>query len=142
MACRPVEHPRRNFQPTVCLRLFQRAAEDDLVSLVDGTMNANSATKPSMMPIKNLAKNGPVGVLKPCCITASERIERACASSHPWSRELQAVGHTVRLMRLAYVKPYVKRQKNDAANAEAICEAVTRATSGSCRRRRLSSRAA
>jgi hypothetical protein len=58
MACRPVEHPRRNFQPTVCLRLFQRAAEDDLVSLVDGTMNANSATKPSMMPIKNLAKNG------------------------------------------------------------------------------------
>jgi hypothetical protein len=67
MARRPVEHPRRNFQPTVCLRLFQRAAEDDLVSLVDGTMNANSATKPSMMPIKNLAKNGPVGVLKPRC---------------------------------------------------------------------------
>src|ERR1700722_10650855 len=72
MACRPVEHPRRNFQPTVCLRLFQRAAEDDLASLVDGTMNANSATKPSMMPIKNLAKNGPVGVLKPRCTTAHQ----------------------------------------------------------------------
>jgi transposase len=51
----------------------------------------------------------------------------ACASSHHWSRELQAVGHTVRLMPPAYVKPYVKRQKNDATDAEAICEAVTRA---------------
>jgi transposase len=44
-----------------------------------------------------------------------------------WSRELRALGHTVRLMPPAYVKPYVKRQKNDAADAEAICEAVTRA---------------
>jgi hypothetical protein len=45
---------------------------------------------------------------------------------HHWSRQLQALGHTVRLMPPAYVKPYVKRQKNDAADAEAICEAVTR----------------
>jgi transposase len=44
-----------------------------------------------------------------------------------WSRELQALGHTVRLMPPAYVKPYVKRQKNEATDAEAICEAVTRA---------------
>ena len=51
----------------------------------------------------------------------------ACASSHHWSRELQALGHTVRLMPPAYVKPYVKRQKNDATDAEAICVAVTRA---------------
>src|SRR5262249_35625103 len=51
----------------------------------------------------------------------------ACATSHHWSRELQALGHTVRLMPPAYVKPYVKRQKNDATDAEAICEAVTRA---------------
>jgi transposase len=50
----------------------------------------------------------------------------ACASSHHWSRELQALGHTVRLMPSAYVKPYVKRHKNDATDAEAICEAVTR----------------
>src|ERR1700740_3044449 len=50
----------------------------------------------------------------------------ACATSHHWSRELQALGHTVRLMPPAYVKPYLKRQKNDAADAEAICEAVTR----------------
>src|SRR5436190_23235496 len=51
----------------------------------------------------------------------------ACASSHHWSRELQALGHIVRLMPPAYVKPYVKRQKNDATDAEAICEAVSRA---------------
>src|SRR5262245_61164302 len=43
-----------------------------------------------------------------------------------WSRSLQALGHTVRLMPPAYVKPYLKRQKNDAADAEAICEAVVR----------------
>jgi transposase len=59
----------------------------------------------------------------PPCLVGIE----ACASSHHWSRELKAVGHTVRLMPPAYVKPYVKRQKNDAADAEAICEAVTRA---------------
>jgi transposase len=59
----------------------------------------------------------------PPCLVGIE----ACASSHHWSRELQAVGHTVRLMPPAYVRPYVKRHKNDAADAEAICEAVTRA---------------
>jgi transposase len=59
----------------------------------------------------------------PRCLVGIE----ACASSHYWSRELEALGHTVRLMPPAYVKPYVKRQKNDAADAEAICEAVTRA---------------
>src|SRR5512132_1914619 len=50
----------------------------------------------------------------------------ACATSHHWSREPKALGHTVRLMPPAYVKPYVKSQKNDAADAEAICEAVMR----------------
>src|ERR1700675_2277117 len=50
----------------------------------------------------------------------------ACASSHHWSRELQTLGLSVRLMQPAYVKPYVKRHKNDAIDAEAICEAVTR----------------
>ena len=59
----------------------------------------------------------------PPCLVGME----ACATSHHWSRELQALGHRVRLMPPAYVKPYVKRQKNDAADAEAICEAVTRA---------------
>ena len=58
----------------------------------------------------------------PPCLVGIE----ACASAHHWSRELQALGHTVRLMPPAYVKPYVKRHKNDATDAEAICEAVTR----------------
>src|SRR2546421_3928492 len=58
----------------------------------------------------------------PPCLVGIE----ACASSHHWSREFKALGHTVRLMPPAYVKPYVKRHKNDAADAEAICEAVTR----------------
>src|SRR3974377_19446 len=59
--------------------------------------------------------------LPPCLIGIE-----ACSASHYWSRQLQALGHTVRLMPPAYVKPYVKRQKNDAADAEAICEAATR----------------
>jgi transposase len=52
----------------------------------------------------------------------------ACATGHYWARELGALGHDVRLMAPSYVKPYVKRQKNDAADAEAICEAVSRRT--------------
>jgi transposase len=60
--------------------------------------------------------------LQPCLVGIE-----ACATSHHWSRQLKALGHTVRLMPPGYVKPYVKRQKNDAADAEAICEAVTRA---------------
>src|SRR4030088_1154242 len=60
--------------------------------------------------------------LPPCLIGIE-----ACASSHHWSRELRALGHRVRLMPPAYVRPYVKCQNNDAADAEAICEAVTRA---------------
>src|SRR6195952_1835214 len=59
----------------------------------------------------------------PPCLVGIE----ACASSYHGSRELQTLGHTVRLMPPAYVKPYVKRQKNDAADGEAFCEAVTRA---------------
>src|ERR1700732_1682636 len=59
----------------------------------------------------------------PPCLVGIE----ACASAHYWGRELQALGHTVRLMPPAYVKPYVKRQKNDAPDAEALCEVVTRA---------------
>ena len=61
--------------------------------------------------------------LSPCLIGIE-----ACASSHHWARELSKLGHTVRLMPPMYVKPYVKRGKSDAVDAEAICEAVTRPT--------------
>ena len=61
--------------------------------------------------------------LPPCLIGIE-----ACAAAHHWLRELQSLGHEVKLMPPAYVKPYVKRQKNDMADAEAICEAVTRPT--------------
>jgi transposase len=61
---------------------------------------------------------------QPACLVGME----ACASSHHWARELIALGHEVKLMPPQYVKPYVKRGKNDAADAEAICEAVTRPT--------------
>ena len=60
----------------------------------------------------------------PRCLVGIE----ACGTSHHWARELIALGHEVRLMPPAYVKPYVKRGKTDAADAEAICEAVTRPT--------------
>ena len=61
------------------------------------------------------------GKLEPCLVGFE-----ACASSHHWARELMTLGHDVRLMPPAYVKPYVKRHKNDATDAEAICEAVQR----------------
>ena len=61
--------------------------------------------------------------LAPCLVGME-----ACGTSHHWARELVRLGHEVRLMPPAYVKPYVKRGKTDAGDAEAICEAVTRPT--------------
>ena len=61
--------------------------------------------------------------LSPCLVGME-----ACGSSHYWARELTKLGHDVRLIPAHYVKPYVKRGKSDAADAEAICEAVTRPT--------------
>ena len=58
----------------------------------------------------------------PCCLIGME----ACSSSHYWARELTKLGHQVKLMAPQFVKPYVKSNKNDANDAEAICEAVTR----------------
>ena len=61
--------------------------------------------------------------LNPCLVGME-----ACAGAHHWARELTRLGHEVRLMPPFYVKPYVKRGKTDAADAEAICEAVVRPT--------------
>jgi transposase len=61
--------------------------------------------------------------LAPCLVGLE-----ACGSAHYWAREIAALGHSVKMMPPAYVKPYVKRNKTDAADAEAICEAVSRPT--------------
>jgi transposase len=61
--------------------------------------------------------------IDPCCVGIE-----ACASSHYWANAIGQLGHTVRMMPPTYVKAYVKRNKTDAADAEAICEAVSRPT--------------
>ena len=59
----------------------------------------------------------------PACVVGME----ACATAHHWAREISKLGHTVHLMPPQYVKPYVKRHKNDQADAEAVCEAAQHA---------------
>src|SRR5471032_3332704 len=75
---------------------------------------------------KRLRRNEVIAFFKalPPCLIGME----ACASAHYWARELTKLGHEVRLMPAKDVKAYVKRNKNDAADAEAICEAVRRPT--------------
>jgi hypothetical protein len=72
----------------------------------------------------------------PPCLVGLE----ACATAHYWARELRALGHEVRLMPAQYVKAYIKRNKHDAADAEAICEAVGARRCALCRSRRLTSK--
>ena len=75
---------------------------------------------------KKLARNQVLPFLseQPKCIVAME----ACATAHDWAREIGRLGHSSRLIPPQYVKPYVKRQKNDIADAEAIAEAASRPT--------------
>lgn len=74
--------------------------------------------------VRQLRRNQMIAFLAklPACLIGME----ACATSHHWAREITKLGHEVKLIPPAYVKAYVKRQKNDAADAAAICEAVTR----------------
>jgi len=67
----------------------------------------------------------------PACLIGME----ACGSAHHWARKLEGFGHTVKLMAPQFVKPYVKTNKNDAADAEAICEAVAPGVRHRCGRR-------
>ena len=75
---------------------------------------------------KKLTRGKVLGFLasQPRCVVAME----ACAGAHYWGRVIGKLGHEVKLMPPVYVKPFVKRHKNDAADAEAICEAVSRPT--------------
>ena len=85
-----------------------------------------AAVDGSMLFRKKLRREGFLSFLasQPPCVVAME----ACATAHGWGREIERVGHSVRLIPPIYVKPFVKRQKNDAADAEAIVEAASRPT--------------
>jgi len=72
-ASRPLEHPDRNLQPPIRIRPAQCAAENDATSLVDRLLDHNLHPEPRMPRIQQFPQNGPVGVLKPCCITTPGR---------------------------------------------------------------------
>src|SRR5271166_3105019 len=94
----------------------------DIAKSVFQVHGIDAAGKPVIRKQLKRARVIPFFAKLPSCVVGIE----ACASSHYWARELTALGHDVKLMPPAYVKPYVKRQKNDAADAEAICEAGQR----------------
>jgi transposase len=100
---------------TVGLDLAKRVFQVHGVDAAGGVVVRKALRRAQVLPF--FAK------LPPCLIGIE-----ACGTSHYWARELTRLGHEVRLMPPAYVKPYVKRGKTDAADAEAICEAVTRPT--------------
>ncbi len=96
----------------------------DLAKMVFQVHGADQDGRPVMR--KKLRRGQVLGFfagLSPCLIGLE-----ACASAHYWARELQALGHAVRLIPPQYVKPFVKTNKNDASDAEAICEALIRPT--------------
>jgi len=100
---------------TVGLDLAKRVFQVHGVDAAGGVVLRKALRRAQVLPF--FAK------LPPCLVGIE-----ACGTSHHWARELIRLGHEVRLMPPAYVKPYVKRGKTDAADAEAICEAVTRPT--------------
>ena len=97
------------------------------LDLAKNVFQAHGATASGAVAFRKKLRRDQVLVFfsaQPHCLVAME----ACASSHYWAREISKIGHEVRLIPPAYVKPFVKRQKNDAADAEAICEAAQRPT--------------
>ena len=97
------------------------------LDLAKSVFQVHGADKDGRPVVRKKLRRGQVLVffaeLSPCLIGLE-----ACASAHYWARELRALGHEVRLIAPQYVKPFVKTNKNDATDAEAICEAVTRPT--------------
>ena len=96
----------------------------DLAKQVFHAHGADGSGTPVFSRRITRAKLIPFFASQPKCTVAME----ACSGSHYWARELQRIGHEVRLIAPSYVKAYVKRQKNDAADAAAICEAAQRPT--------------
>ena len=94
----------------------------DLAKNVFQLHGVNEAGKPVLKKQLKREQMAAFLVNLPACLIGME----ACGSAHYWARKLQGFGHTVKLMAPQFVKPYVKTNKNDAANTEAICEAVTR----------------
>ncbi|MDT8843648.1 IS110 family transposase [Paraburkholderia fungorum] len=94
----------------------------DLAKSVFAVHGVNEHGKAVLRKVLKRDKMLPFFANLPACVIGME----ACGSAHYWARKLQGMGHTVRLMAPQFVKPYVKTNKNDAADAEAICEAVAR----------------
>jgi transposase len=97
------------------------------LDLAKSAFQVHGADQDGMPVVRKKLRRGQVlgffAELSPCLIGLE-----ACASAHYWARELQALGHAVRLIPPQYVKPFVKTNKNDASDAEAICEALARPT--------------
>jgi transposase len=95
------------------------------IDLAKNVIQIHAVDERGMVALKKQFKRGQVAEffanLPPCLIGME-----ACGSAHHWARKLEGFGHTVKLMAPQFVKPYVKTNKNDAADAEAICEAVAR----------------
>jgi transposase len=96
----------------------------DLAKQVFQVHGVNGQEKPVLR--KQLRRTQMLGFFQklPPCLIGME----ACSIAHYWARELQKLGHIVKLMAPQFVKPYVKSNKNDANDAEAICEAIARPT--------------
>lgn len=99
----------------VGLDLAKRAIQEHAVDRHDSVVRKHSIKRAELLPLF---------ADRPPCLIGME----ACAGAHHWARELSRLGHTVRLMAPKHVKPYLKGQKNDANDAAAICEAVSRPT--------------
>ena len=97
------------------------------IDLAKRVFQAHGATRDGEVAFRKKLSRSPLLTFlaaQPQCVVAME----ACASAHDWGCAIAELGHTVRLVPPVYVKPFVKRQKNDAADAEAIAEAASRPT--------------